>query len=113
MGEKVILLDIDIKYDIMQKYALFDILSEKIDYCLSRFQLEPKSIFVQRSQCGNTHVHIVLKDEIDGETAIMLKFCMGEDGKRLMHSVRRFEKTGRLMDFFWMSKTKECKEEDE
>jgi len=113
MTEKVILLDIDIKWEVMERYALFDLLSDKITYCLSHFYVNAKSVFVEKSQCGNVHVHIVLDKEIDGDTAIRLKYCLGEDGKRLMHSVRRYEKTGKLMDFFWMTQIKDCKEKEE
>jgi len=110
---RLILVDIDIPWEIMEKYRFFDILNDKVEYCLSKFNVDAKIVNVSRSQCGNTHLHIVLKQDVNAETIIKIKFCIGEDPKRLTHSIRRYEKTGKILDFFWIRKVKECDEKEE
>jgi len=105
---KVVLVDIDIPFEVMQKYGLFDVLNEKVEFCLSRFNVDVETIAVDKSQCGNTHLHITLKHDISPEELIMLKFCIGEDPKRLAYTIARYEVTGKILDFFWMHKIKDC-----
>jgi len=108
---RVVLIDVDLPWSLMEKYELREILNEKINFCLSRFNIKAKFVNITQSQCGNVHVHIITYDDIDPKIAIKLKFCVGEDSKRLRHSIRRFEKLGKLLDFFWVRKVKECKDE--
>ena len=105
---RLILIDIDIPFELMEKYSLFDVLNDKISYCLSRFNAKAKIVNISISQCGNVHLHIVLDQDVSVETLFKIKFCIGEDPKRLVHSIRRYEKTGKVLDFFWMRKIKDC-----
>jgi len=105
---RLILVDIDIPFSIMKEFGLFEILEEKIDFCMKKFNVSVELINITQSQCGNTHVHIVVDRDLDPITVLRLKFCIGEDHKRYIHSVRRYKKTGKILDFFWMKKIKDC-----
>ena len=107
---KAIFIDIDIKYEYMEKYGLLEILDDKINYCLQKFKLKPLWIKKSKSQCGNLHLHIIVNEDIDPETIIRLKYCIGEDHKRLSHTIRRYERTGKILDFFWLTENKKCKD---
>jgi len=107
---KAIFIDIDIPYEYMKRYRLDKVLELKIHLCLNQFGLTLEKYRIDRSQCGNTHLRVIIKENIDPVTIIRFKYCVGEDHKRLTHTIRRYEKTGKILDFFWLSKNKKCVE---
>jgi len=104
-----ILVDIDIKMEYMEKYGLIDILHRKIEYCSRLIGINVLWVNIEKSQCGNTHLRIIV-DNTSNMDIIKFKYCVGEDHKRLTHTIRRYEKTGKILDFFYMSNVKKCVE---
>jgi len=105
---KVVLIDIDIDYEYMQKYDLFSILDQKIEFCSNLFNV--KVLFKNITKSQSNHVHLFLHvSDLSDQDIVRFKFCVGEDHKRLNHSIRRFERIGTFLDFFWMSNIKKKK----
>jgi len=97
---KTIKLDIDIPYDLWSE--LFSmIFVKKLEFCLSIYDLHIDMLNINKSRNSNVHIHIVLKEMIDPITYYHIKYCLGEDHKRLVWSYRRYMKTGKILDFFW------------
>jgi len=98
---RTIKLDIDIPYELfMDKF--YDIFRSKMFYCTILHNLIIDSWKITKSRkSGNVHVHIVLAKPVTPELYFKLKYCMGEDHRRLVWSYRRYKKTGKILDFFW------------
>ncbi len=106
MNEKRLLIDIDIPFTIFQKYLYSNYLKQ-IEICSSLYNLEVISYKFEKSSHGNTHVLLLLKEPItDFNVYISAKMCLFEDQKRLLHDVRRYEKLGKVLQFFWQNKKK-------
>jgi len=89
------------------------VLNQKIEWCTKAFNVDIEYLNIDKSQCNHVHLHLISRSDLDPETLFQLKYCIGEDHKRLNHSIRRYEKAGKILDFFWMHKNKDCKEKEE
>jgi len=106
---EVVLIDIDVKFKYMERYHLFDILQKKIEFCTKLLDVQIEDMNIRKSQCGNVHLHLITSD-MSPQQFIQLKYCIGEDHKRLNFSIYRFEQMGEFLDFFNMKRTKKkCK----
>jgi len=113
---KVLFIDIDVPVEYMKIFNLYDITAFKIVKCSELLRVKISDVKVTTSRNGNVHVRLILKEDIDPKTAIMLHFCIGEDHKRLTHTIRRYLSTGKLLEFIWInrhevSKCSKCSEE--
>ncbi len=107
MNEKRLLIDIDIPYAVFQKYLYSNYLKQ-IEICSKMYNLHIESLKFEKSSHGNTHVLLLLKEPItDFNVYISAKMCLFEDQRRLAHDIRRFEKLGKVLQFFWQNKKKQ------
>jgi len=109
---KPVFVDIDIPLDKFMEYNLRKILMWKIVFCTAMLGVNAVHSKIGRSRNGNVHLALLIDKEIDPVTMIQLKYCLGEDHKRLTHTIRRYEKTGKILDFLWINrrerKTPKC-----
>lgn len=111
---KTVKLDIDIPYDIFMK-EFYDIFISKVAFCVDHLGVKIMEWRVKKSQkSGNIHVHMILERPIPPYLYFRLKYCLGEDHKRLVWSWKRYKLTGHVHDFFWNKRIKvkerECNE---
>lgn len=99
--EKRLLIDIDIPIGIFEKHLKLVFL-DKLFFCLPKFDNNFISIVIRKSKSGNTHIYINLEKPIDDFSEYLkLKFCIGDDHKRITHDILRYEKSGKVNQFFW------------
>jgi len=102
-------IDIDLPYCFVKKY--FDYYVEHARYVLRMFSYEDIVIKLKRSSSGNAHVNIVVDRCVDKNIYHVLMWLLGDDHKRLTHSMMRFMITKHIMDFHynhkWKGKQKE------
>ncbi len=107
MNEKRLLIDIDIPFNIFQKYLYSNYLKQ-IEICSREYNFKVLNVKFEKSINGNTHILIILKKPItDFNVYITAKMCLFEDQRRLAHDIRRFEKLGKVLQFFWINKKKQ------
>ena len=107
INEKRLLIDIDIPFTIFQKY-LEKAYIKQIEICSKLYNIKILSVKFEKSSHGNTHVLIILNEAItDFNVYISAKMCLFEDQRRLAHDIRRFEKLGKVLQFFWQNKKKQ------
>lgn len=106
MLEKRLLIDIDIPFTIFEKY-LKEAYIKQIAICSELYNIKILSVKFEKSSHGNTHVLLLLKEPItDFNIYANAKMCLYEDQKRLLHDIRRYEKLGKVLQFFWQNKKK-------
>ena len=107
MNEKRLLIDIDIPFTIFQKY-LREAYIKQIEICSITYNLHIESFKFEKSSHNNTHVLIILNEAItDFNIYVNVKMCLYEDQGRLIHDIRRYEKLGKVLQFFWIDKKKQ------
>lgn len=101
ISEKRLLIDIDIPISIFDKH-LRQIFFNKLNFCLNLLDNNFTDIVIRKSKSGNTHVYIKLDRPINDFTEYLkLKFCIGDDNKRIVHDILRYQKSGKINQFFW------------
>jgi hypothetical protein len=101
INEKRLLIDIDIPISIFEKHLKLVFL-DKLLFCLKKFDNAFVDIIIRKSKSGNTHVYINLEKPIDDfANYLKLKFCIGDDHKRITHDILRYKKSGKVNQFFW------------
>jgi len=99
--EKRLLIDIDIPITIFYKHLKLVFL-DKLLFCLSKFDNTYTDIVIRKSKSGNTHIYINLERPIEDFTEYLkLKFCIGDDHKRITHDILRYQRSGKINQFFW------------
>jgi hypothetical protein len=99
--EKRLLIDIDIPISIFEKHLKLVFL-DKLLFCLAKFDNTFTDIVIRKSKSGNTHIYINLLIPIEDFTDYLkLKFCIGDDHKRITHDILRYQKSGKVNQFFW------------
>jgi len=102
----VILIDLDVEWEYMEKYGFFELYKEKLKLAEQIFGIHFESIVFRKSQSNHVHVFLNTVEELSNEQIIKIKFFLNEDHKRLNFEISRFEQFGKLNSFFWLSKTK-------
>jgi len=102
----IVLIDIDVDFDYMKKYDLFSVLEQKIDFCSKLYNVQVEYQNIMKSQSNHIHLFLRTKEELSPYQIVQFKFCVGEDHKRLNYSIRRYERIGQFLDFFWMTNVK-------
>ena len=105
----IILIDLDVEYQYMQRYGLFELLKRKIELAEQIFNVHFVSVVFRKSQSKHVHIFLKTKEELSNDQIVQIKFFLNEDHKRLNFEIGRIEKLGRLDSFFWMTKTKKKK----
>ena len=99
--EKRLLIDIDIPITIFDKHLKLLFL-DKLLFCLSKFDNTYTDIVIRKSKSGNTHIYINLERPIEDFTEYLkLKFCIGDDHRRIVHDILRYQRSGKINQFFW------------
>jgi len=102
-------IDIDLPYRFVKEH--FDYYVEHARYVLRMFSYRDLVVKLKRSPSGNAHVNIVVDRCVDKSIYHVLMWLLGDDHKRLTHSMKRFLITNHIMDFHynhrWKGKQKE------
>ena len=95
----VLLIDIDVPFDVF-KQRFLDAWRGLLDYVAKAYEVTPRLLIVSRSRSGNTHVTLAIRECVSYEKALLLKFLLGDDRKRIALELWRLENIGDPWDFF-------------
>lgn len=98
-GTDVLLIDIDIPFDTFRE-TFQSLWLDLLDYVVSKYHITPRLLIVSRSKSGNTHITLAIKECVSYETAIKLKFLLGDDRKRVALELWRLGRIGDPWSFF-------------
>jgi hypothetical protein len=96
--------DIDLPYKFVKEYFIYYV--SKARFVLAMFNYKDLVIKLKRSPSGNAHVVITIDRCIEPVDYHAVMWLLGDDHKRLNHSIRRFLATGHILDFHYRYKSK-------
>jgi len=97
-------IDIDLPYGFVREH--FNIYVEHARYVLGLFSYKDLIVKLRMSPSGNAHVNIVVDRCVEKSVYHVLMWLLGDDHKRLAHSMKRFTATNHIMDFHYKHKWK-------
>jgi hypothetical protein len=91
--------DIDLPYSFVKRY--FDHYVRVARYVLAMFRYRDVVIKLRRSPSGNAHVVVTIDRCIDPKDYHVVMWLLGDDHRRIQHSIRRHLATGHILDFHY------------
>ena len=99
--------DVDVPHEFVKENFIFYV--NKARFVLAMFNYRDVVIKLRRSPSGNAHVTITIDRCIDPKDYHVVMWLLGDDHKRLQHSIRRYLATRHILDFHYKQRLKKNK----
>lgn len=107
---QVLKIDIDLPYSWVKQYEFLWVAHAR--FVLQMFRYYDIAVKFKKSPSGNTHVLIILDRCVDAKDYHVMMWLLGDDHKRLQHSIRRYLTTNKILDIHFRQKRQDMKQKN-
>jgi hypothetical protein len=96
--------DVDLPHEFVKENFIYYV--NKARFVLAMFNYKDVVIKLKKSPSGYAHITITIDRCIDPKDYHVVMWLLGDDHKRLQHSIRRYLATKHILDFHYKQRLK-------